>query len=243
MIVTEWSHIEDTQKIWRWRTIHQNLTATESRPFDLGRRLSITDTVCYIEEAFVTEQSVFQYYRPISLPNLSSFLSRRKLTQKFHLKWQTRTHRKQVKSCRNLVVNLFLRGECFSFLIYMRNTFLWLSVDCETPDIQLEVTSNRGQILVLAYRYHKAQKNIKNSATIKEFNQISKWTQKYKKYSPTSLPVLILENTMSVAYQPMQWQLVKEMLGHMKKKNMETAKKKFHPYWGGPLRSSIGFVV
>ena len=48
-----------------------------------------------------------------------------------------------------------------SLIIYMRNTFLWLSVDCETPDIQLEVTSNRGQILVLAYRYHKAPKNIK----------------------------------------------------------------------------------
>ena len=202
MIVTEWSHIEDTQKIWRWRTIHQNLTATESRPFDLGRRLSITDTVCYIEEAFVTEQSVFQYYRPISLPNLSSFLSRRKLTQKFHLKWQTRTHRKQVKSCRNLVVNLFLRGECFSFLIYMRNTFLWLSVDCETPDIQLEVTSNRGQILVLAYRYHKGQQNIKKnllqSKILTKFQNELKNIKK-NKFSPTSLPALILENTMSVA--------------------------------------------
>ena len=41
-------------------------------------------------------------------------------------------------------------------------------------------------------------KNIKKSATIKEFNQISKWTQKYKKFSSTSLPALILENTMSV---------------------------------------------
>ena len=90
----------------------------------------------------------------------------------------------------------------------MRNTFLWLSVECETPDIQLEVTSNRGQILVLAYRYHKAQKyEKKNLPQSKNLTKNQNEIENIKKFSPTSLPALILKNTMSDTsskYEPMQ---------------------------------------